>query len=182
MREEINLVTIDKKPEKKISSFFSLSLLTLLLTVVVAVISILYLFFLKTQLISLSNDKEQTLLEIQRFDEQRVKLLTVKERLSAIGKIIPGNQVLPERVRLLRDGIPAEFEVSDMIVDLNKVTITMSSQSLSLFNTFFDTKLEALAQKKRSGISGVKIQGFGFSPQNTFYSSKIDFTFSAPNN
>ena len=181
MEKDINLLTVERKSEKKVNSFFSISLFTLLAIVFVAVACILYLLFLKNQIASISNAQTSVLSNIQGFDSQRAKLLTIKERLSVINKIIPGNQVLSQRMQLIKDSIPAGFVVDDVSADGIKITITMSSPSLSSFNTFLNSDLSGIPNKKNAGIKNIQIQGFGLSPAKTSYDARIEFTFNTIN-
>lgn len=181
MEKGINLLTVERRSEQKVNSFFSLGLLVLLITVFVAVLCILYLLFLKSQIASISNAQTSSLSNIQGFDSQRAKLLSIKERLSVINKIIPGNQVLSARIQLIKDNIPAGFVIDDVSADSSKITITMSSPNLSSFDAFLGTGLLEIPNKKNAGIKNIQIQSYALSPAKTSYDAKIEFTFNTTN-
>lgn len=179
MREEVNLLTTDIKKEKKLSSFLALSLLILLISVVLAVLALFYLLFLKANLSSISKNEKKVQSDMNVYDSQRVKLLTVAERLSVIKKVASSDKVFTQRLSQIVQNIPQDMTVENLDIQGGKVSIRVSSSSLSSFNTFFATTLLALPQEKKSGVKKITILSFSIDP-NGRYAALINIAYSSP--
>lgn len=178
MIQGINLLTTEAKKEKNLSRFFLISLFLFLVTVVLAVASLMYVFFLKTTLASLSTNEKIVLLDMNKFNQQRTDLLTVSERLLVVKKIVASKKDFSQRVGLIVQSIPEGLTVNSITVEGSKVSMKIDSANLAAFNTFFSTTLLALPQQVKSGIKKIDILGFSVD-QMGGYSALIDITYNS---
>ncbi len=176
-QDTVNLLKTDKLQVKKKASFFYLSILVLLILVLITVLVLLYLFFLKSSISStiISQNKELAILKSEQ--EKKIKILTTKERLTAIKRIVPGNSTPEDRLRIVLSSIPESISVDKLEMTDTVMNITISSTSLSVLNSFLNSDLTELPKKKDSQVKKIEIQSFGLSSKGTNYSSDIKITF-----
>lgn len=173
MKEEVNLLTTTQGKNTKISPFFSISLLILIVTVILVVASLLYVVYLKTTLSALAKSEKTVLSEMSKFDQQRVDLITTRERLLGIKKIISANQGFSQRIGLIIKSIPVKMTVETITIQGSKVSMKISSPSLSSFNTFFNTTLLKLPKQAKSGVKKIDLLGFSIGG-NGGYSALVE--------
>lgn len=174
--ENINLATSEKVKRIKTSSFFTLSLLILLLTTLIAVAVILYTFFLRTRISVLLKEEEKSISQLQAYDEKRVKHQAIKERLLSITKIISANDKLKERLSFLFSKIPSAISIDGILVDKDIITVNLSSPSLLAFSDILDTNLKEISADKTSEVKKIDSDNFTFTNLG-FYRSTIKFTY-----
>lgn len=179
MRQEVNLLTTTQEKKRKISPFFSISLFLLIITVILAVASLLYVLYLRTTLSALSISEKNVLSEMSKFNQQRVDLLTTRERLLGIKKITSSNQRFSERIGLIVKNMPVKMTVDTITVQGDKVSMKIDSPSLSSFNTFFNATLLKLPQQTKSGMRKIDILGFSIG-QNGKYSALVEIGYNVP--
>lgn len=178
MKQEINLLTVKREKEKKLSPFLLICLSALLLSVVFVVASLLYVLFLKTTLSGLSANEKSVLSEINKLSRQRLDLLTTSERLLSIKKIVPLNSEFSERIGLIVKNMPEDIIVENLTIKADKISMKISTSNLSFFNIFFNTSLLKISQQKKPGIKKIDILSFSVIP-NGGYTALIDITFNS---
>lgn len=168
MAESINLLQTTIAPKKERSLFFSISLLFLLISIIVSVGLLLYTTYLNSRISSLSNEKTEVLKQMAIVEPQRIKYLTVKERLRSIGPILLNNTAFSTAYTQLENAIPSGLSISDIDIQKDTVTLTLATNDLVSVNTFLNDNLKALVSKK-SLIKAVTINSFTVGKANDGY-------------
>jgi type II secretory pathway component PulM len=176
-QDTVNLLKTDKLQVKKKASFFYLSILVLLIVVLITVLILLYLLFLKSSIASTINSQNKELSILKSEQGKKIKILTTKERLATIKKIVPGNSIPEDRLNIVLSSIPASISIDKLEMIDTVMNITISSISLSVLNTFLNSDLSELPKKKDSQVKKIEIQSFGLNSKGTNYSSDIKITF-----
>lgn len=173
----VNLLTVEKKREKKISNFLALSILGLIITVFITVSLLLYMLFLKTIISGVTNKESNALVTLNTLNSKRVKFLTLSERLSGIQKIVSQNAEFTKRLAVVSENIPQSIFAQDISEDKNKITIKIESADLGVMNTYLENNLKQLALKEKSQIRSITIQDFGINIETGAYVTTIEFIF-----
>ncbi|MBP6913591.1 MAG: hypothetical protein KBC00_03210 [Candidatus Levybacteria bacterium] len=176
-QDTVNLIKTDKLQVKKKASFFYLSILVLLILVLITVLILLYLFFLKSSISNTISNQNKELSVLKSDQDKKIKILTTKERLNTIKRIIPNNSVPESRLEAVLSSIPSAVSLDKLEMIDTVMNITISSKSLSVLNSFLNSDLVALPGKKGSQVKKIEIQSFGLSSKGTSYSSDIKITF-----
>lgn len=177
MSDGVNLLTIEKKKEKKFGNFFTGSLLILVIMILISIGLLMYMIFLKTSFAGVTQAEGKALSTLNSYSSKRIKLQTLSERLTSIEKIIPENTKFSERISFIVKSFPPQFEVDGINVDGASLTVTLIASNLEALNSYINKDLHALVRKKNSDIKNVSIQNFGINPARGSYSTSIYFIY-----
>lgn len=183
MEEEINLIggNVKKKNPIKRGLFFNAALGFLGVTVVISIIITVITFTLNSKLTSITGSQNSVIASDVRgeADAKRVQILTLHERLSSIGKITPTDKTLDDRLKLIVDAIPADIVVSSLQIEGNKISVSISSPDLAVFNDLFNTNIKQAVSAPKAEIKKVVIDGFSYDKATFSYSTILRFTFNS---
>lgn len=177
MAESINLLQTTKVEKKERSLFFSISLLFLLISVILGVGLLLYTTYLKTKVSTLAVEKSKMLIQMQTYNEQRIKFLTVKERLRAIYPIITNNIKFNQTFVILEQNIPTQLNLADMKINKSSIFLTLTSNDLLSINEFLTDSIEKIISQDRL-VKAITINNFSIDKSSGGYSLGITVAYS----
>lgn len=172
----VNLLTIEKKREKKIGSFFTISLLVLIIVIFASIGLLLFTLFLKTNLSAVTQAESTALASLDSYKSKKIKVLTISERLGNIQKIVSVNKKVYNNVFPIEESIPAGISVNSLQADETAATFTLVSSSLATLNNYLNVDLKKLADSKNARVKTINIDDFSLT-DNGQYSTTLHFTF-----
>lgn len=107
----------------------------------------------------------------------KAKTLTVKERLSAIQRILSSRKSLTENFNALKSVIPPGVDITDISTTESAITVKLASTSLESLNTFLEEKLATILDDKELKVKKIDVSGFGFQRGSGGYSTTVMFAF-----
>lgn len=180
MAQDINLLTTEKKHERKMATFSLISLVVLIFTILTTVVLLLYLLFLKTNISSVTGKQTLVLKQLQLLNVKKVEVLTTRERLATIQNIKSSEPVFAERLNHIAESSPGDISISTISTDLSSITVSMNTANLASFNTFFNDGLTKIEKGKGSGVKTITLQSFNISPGGSGYDASMQFIYATP--
>lgn len=140
MNDAINLIKNNEKKialsNKKLSIFRYLALSFLF---VVSFSSItLFIFIALSPLPNLINREKQELIRISPYHEQMAQIKYLKDRLFAVSQIINKRANYSEILESFKTAVPADLKVEDLKCENKKITVVLSSNSLTSISNYID--------------------------------------------
>lgn len=170
MKTDINLTSgVLVESASKSKSLKILRIAAFISIIFTAAASIL-LFFLINQ-ISPSNIKKQedkVLLSIKFLRDKQAKIAIINSKIADISKILNSRINYESEMNLLLEKIPNGVLVNSLGIDKTKVTITVSSNSLSSIDKMLNSFFEMIAKKQL--INSITIQNISSDPISSTYS------------
>lgn len=157
MNEEINLITVTKTEKKEKNKAIYYSLLFLLVCVILSISFIFYNLYLKTVISNIAGKQALAIQTLSTQTEKRAKFLTVSERLSSIKKIDFNNKDFLTRINLFENAIPSSLIITTFLATDKSFTVSLSSENLSVLNTFLEENLIDLSKNKTAGVTKIKV-------------------------
>lgn len=142
----------------------------------IALLLILYSFFLKAKASDLSVEVSEVKAKIASLSLPKQKTLLVSERLATIRNIISQRSDIETRVSQILSFIPESFAIDLITAERDQITVRISSGNLSLFDNFYEVKLPSLARDNNVGFKKIESTSFARSGN---YQLTVDFYFGA---
>lgn len=149
MNTSINLVLpkdkefVERQRKGRILNSFAI-----VLPIMIGVISVS--IFLITQAIdpiAIRKQQEETIREITRLQDRRIKLFIVKDRLDNIDDLLKKRINFAENINIFLSKIPSEVFVENFEIDKKEVILTVSSLSLKSIDDFINNLVD-MAEKE----------------------------------
>lgn len=161
MSKNINLLprkNVDILRREKILNLYRF--ISTLFLLIVCFLSIgLFLLNKNSPVYSLENEKDSLLKAISQLSERTSKFLFINARLQDISEILSKRTYMDKTLDLIMKEIPDNVLIKSISVDKNKLSLSVSSNSLSSINTLLDNLVNLVSSKKSfnkiilSGIS-----------------------------
>lgn len=177
MSDQVNLLQETKVVKKEGGKLLSLSFLFLLLTVIIAVGILLYLFYLKTQEGNIITNQTESISSLSQFQDKKIMYQSTKERLASISQLLLTKNVQTDRFIDLATVIPSDVSISALSLSGNTAKLTLSSSSLSSINEFLEINLEELPENPELKIRRIQIDNLGIQSDSGVYSVGITIEF-----
>ncbi|HVT01049.1 MAG TPA: hypothetical protein VHE53_02325 [Patescibacteria group bacterium] len=175
MKEDINLViraNTDKKIRDKV---FLVTLVIFLIFFSLGAVVLVYSITLTSKASALANNANDLRGKISSFSDQKTKLLTINERLVTIRKIVNTRKKIDEEVTSIISFVPENLTIDSIYADDTIVTIGLTSQNLTDFDTFLESKIPLMTKDKSLNIERVNVGSF--SQKGSGYLLSVDFIF-----
>ena len=172
---DINLTLTNAAEKKKGNLVFMVSLGIFGVIFVVSAIIMLISFLTTSRARSLPDTEAATRNKITALSVQKVKLVSINERLSTINKIVSSRKQIDARANTILSIIPDGFNIDSFTADDKQLTVSLSSLRLTDFDTFLEEKIPIFAKDKSSGVSRISINSF--SQGKTDYSISLSFNY-----
>lgn len=176
MSDQVNLLKIKEVKEGK-SKLVSVSFLFLLITVVLAVGMLLYLFILKNQEKNLIDAQAQNSQELAQFKDKKILYLSTEERIKQIVELLQTKDKITNRYLGVSQIIPGSVTIENLSISKNTANLTLSSLSLSAINDFLERNLKELPADNVLQVKRVQIDSLGVRESEGFYSVGISIEF-----
>ena len=151
MSNNINLLENKKKLisviTKTTSQLLRFSAVSLLFIVSVSSI-ILFILIALSPLPKLKQEEHLTMTTLSQYHTGMLKLFLIKERTSLIDKVLSKRMLYDIALDDIHSKLPDGVEVSSFSVEKNTLSLTVSSKSLELLNTFISNLTNSVNEKK----------------------------------
>ncbi len=115
--------------------------------------------------------EDQILFSIKLLHERQAKIAIVNSKISDISKILDSRTNYEFEMNSFLEKIPNDVSVNSLEIDKAKVTITVSSNSLSSIDKMLNSFLEMIARKQI--IKSITIQSISSDPISSTYNLSI---------
>lgn len=109
---------------------------------------ILFLLIALSPLPSLLQQEKKALLTLSSQHQEIAKLLFLQDRLQTTSKIIAKRSDFDAKLQAVQNQMPPGIEITAMSIDSEGITVTVSSPSLSLLDTFTNNLLQNVEEKR----------------------------------
>lgn len=169
MSNTINL--LDDKKNKVLAKTDSLRALRLsaisFLFIVSALSVILFILISLSPLPNLRNQERLAIATLSQYHTDMVKLFWVKERTDTIATFLAKRTSYDKSLEAIQSKLPDGVEVQSLEVEKNTVSLTVSSNSLDLLNTFVSNLTTSVNEKKN--FSQITLSSLSLEEDKTKY-------------
>lgn len=173
MKTDINLTSgISAESASKSKTLKILRIASIFSIIFISVTSVL-LFLLIDQISpeKIKKQEDKILLSIKFLHEKQAKIAIVNSKIADISKILTSRTNYELEMNSLLEKIPNGVSINSFEIDKAKVTITVSSNSLSLIDKMLNSFFEMIAKKQI--IKSITIQSISSDPRSSNYSLSI---------
>jgi hypothetical protein len=161
MREDdINLVQSQGPVKKNRKTFSSMAFGIFGVVFAIGAMLLIYSLYLSSNSTNLNLQIENIRGQISKNSEKKQKMLITSERLSAIKKLLAQRNGAEKSASLIYSVFSDNFSVESISADGSKITISVTSSSLSAFANLFTDTLPAFINKNKRLISSVHVETF----------------------
>lgn len=172
MKTDINLAsgTVESASKNKILKILRITAIS---GVIFIAISSILLFLLINQISpeKIKKQEDKILLSIKFLRDKQAKIAIVNSKIADISKILGSRTNYELEINSFLEKIPSGVSMSSLGIDKTKVTITVSSNSLSSIDKMLNNFFEMIAKKQL--IKSISIQGISSDQKSGTYSLSI---------
>lgn len=174
MNNDINLITQRDQQRHVYNKIFLATFLLFGVIFTLALIIILYSFFLKAKERNLSKNIASSRARMVDYGEIKQKILIVSERVESAKKIISKRNSLETKTLQILSVIPDIFSIDTIQAENDVITIKLGSSDLLAFDDLLETDLSAFAKDENLNLK--KIESSSFTRSGN-YQLTLDFYF-----
>lgn len=176
MKNSINLAAQKQDEKGTIARKIFITSISLFVIVFIFTLGLLfYNFILTRQYDALSAQEADALAKIQAQGEKKVNYLYLKERINSIESLITARSNINVHFDDLLETIPDGIDINSTEVIPDRIVMTMSTPTLSLFDTMLDALYNLKAES--TSIESVKLVSFGVDSTTLMYSTQLEVGF-----
>lgn len=108
----------------------------------------LFIFIALSPLPQLKNQEKLVVVTLSQYHTDMMKLLLIKERTTVIESILSKRRSYDQLLDAIQSRLPGGVEVRSLNIETGTLSLTVSSKSLDLLNTFTSNLANAVAEKK----------------------------------
>lgn len=109
---------------------------------------ILFILIALSPLPQLQKQEKNYLFTLSQYNQEVIKLALIKDRLTAIDSLLTTRKSYDAVIASIRSKMPPGVKIIEMNVGQKNISLTVSSTSLQLLNTFADTVTRAAEENK----------------------------------
>lgn len=177
MNKGINLLHLNNKTASK-TLLNRLKLLRMIATTSLFIVSVSsVILFLSIALSPLPKLKQQELAAkntLAYYNEQIIKMKLLQDRVQSINSILSKRTLYDKQIELIQSKIPHELNLESLTIEKNKVSVTVSSNSLSVIDTFMSNLKHATEES--NDFSRIIINNFSRKDNNKGYLLTVNMT------
>lgn len=140
---------------------------------IVAVLSVI-VFFLNSQfsLASVKSQEDAVLQNLSSFSKKQAKLFIVNNRITNIATILNRRADYYKILSLILNRVPAEVSINRIEIDKKKISLTVSSNSLSPINILINNFVDMV--RKKETITSLVLNSLTLNAKTGRYSISLD--------
>lgn len=135
---------------------------------------ILFLLIALSPLPALLQQEKSALATLASHHQEVAKVLFLQDRLQTTSQIIAKRPSFDAKLQAVQDLMPAGIDITEMSIDQKGITVTVSSSSLLLLDTFTNNLLASVDAKK--DFSEVVMGKLFINPQRNVFSMTVSLT------
>lgn len=168
MEKKINLLIRREGEKRKSKKFFFYSLGTFISTFFLALVVLAIGLLIKQGFSKIEADQNRVRENINRDAEKKIKILTLKNRLENIARIVDSRENFNAVVESILSIFPSDIEIGGIQAGTDEIVIRVQSQDLLVLNTLLEENIKAYT-KKENKIKKIDIVSFGFDRDRSLY-------------
>lgn len=140
---------------------------------IVAILSVI-VFFLNSQfsLTSVKSQEDAVLQNLSSFSKKQAKLFIVNNRITNIAAILNRRVDYYKILNLILDRVPAEVSINRIEIDKKKISLTVSSNSLSPINILINNFVDMV--RKKETITSLVLNSLTLNAKTGRYAISLD--------
>lgn len=150
MNNNINLLE-KRKTRMAILRFSKLRLLRTIAVSMLFLVStvsvIIFILISLSPLPQLKRQEQQAILTLSQFRDDMVKISLINERTDVIEDLLSKRRSFDTTLEALQNKLPSEVNVETLSINKNTLSVSVSSKSLALLDTFINNILSAVQAK-----------------------------------
>lgn len=175
MKNQINLASVAVDTKRTVRKIFLISIVVFTLCFCVSAILLMITLFQTNEIATLTSQKTQLESSITSQKESITNAAIIKDRLSAISKIIGGRFDVNTKITAFLSLLPESVTITSVEANTDKITFTVVSSDLSIFDELLDTKLSLLDVGQVKGVKRIDIGSFRLDKKLARYSLALNF-------
>lgn len=140
---------------------------------IVAILSVI-VFFLNSQfsLASVKSQEDAVLQNLSSFSKKQAKLFIVNNRITNIATILNRRADYYKILSLILDRVPTDVSINRIEIDKKKISLTVSSNSLSPINILINNFVDMV--RKKETITSLVLNSLTLNAKTGRYSISLD--------